>query len=257
MYNILHIEQSGFFSKLLEKIVKEKGHKYINVRDFNEARDVLNSQNVSLIISSLYANGGDIEEFVEAINKRFDIPIFVVTSEDMDDKRKDLVNIGISEYILKKDLEEEVRNYLDSIFRTDEYMRDLQEANIAIVEDNEFFIELEKEILRSRRIYNVDYYKDGKSLIDSGKKYDIYLIDIILKNEFGKDIIRKIRRSNIDSSIIAVTALDNNKALSKILDCGADDFITKPIDEELFIAKLKSNVRIYSLQKKLDKFIKN
>lgn len=90
-----------------------------------------------------------------------------------------------------------------------------------------------------------------------GKKYDIYLIDIILKNEFGKDIIRKIRRSNIDSSIIAVTALDNNKALSKILDCGADDFITKPIDEELFIAKLKSNVRIYSLQKKLDKFIKN
>ena len=53
MYNILHIEQSGFFSKLLEKIVKEKGHKYINVRDFNEARDVLNSQNVSLIISSL------------------------------------------------------------------------------------------------------------------------------------------------------------------------------------------------------------
>ena len=175
----------------------------------------------------------------------------------MDDKRKDLVNLGISEYILKKDLEEEVRNYLDSIFRTDEYMRDLQEANIAIVEDNEFFRELEKEILRSRRIYNVDYYKDGKSLIDSGKKYDIYLIDIILKNEFGKDIIRKIRRSNIDSSIIAVTALDNNKALSKILDCGADDFITKPIDEELFIAKLKSNVRIYSLQKKLDKFIKN
>ena len=82
-------------------------------------------------------------------------------------------------------------------------------------------------------------------------------MNIILKNEFGKDIIRKIRRSNIDSSIIAVTALDNNKALSKILDCGADDFITKPIDEELFIAKLKSNVRIYSLQKKLDKFIKN
>lgn len=88
----------------------------------------------------------------------------------MDDKRKDLVNLGISEYILKKDLEEEVRNYLDSIFRTDEYMRDLQEANIAIVEDNEFFRELEKEILRSRRIYNVDYYKDGKSLIDSGEK---------------------------------------------------------------------------------------
>ncbi|MDI9216445.1 response regulator, partial [Clostridium tertium] len=199
MYNILHVEQSSFFSKLVEKIVKEKGHKYINVNGFNEAREVLNSQNVSLIISSLYANGGDIEEFVGVVNKRFDIPIFIVTSEDMDDKRKDLVNLGISEYILKKDLEEEIRNYLDNIFRADEYMRDLQEANIAIVEDNEFFIEFEREILRSRKIYNVDYYKDGKSLIDSKKKYDIYLIDIILQNEFGKDLIRKIRRSNIDS----------------------------------------------------------
>lgn len=257
MCNILHIEQSSFFSKLVKKIIQEKGHNYINVKDFDEARGILNSQNVSLIISSLYAKGGNIEEFVEAVNERFDIPIFVVTSEDMDDKRKGLVNLGISEYILKKDLEEEIRKYLDNAFREDEYMKDLQEVNIAIVEDNDFFIELEKEILRNRKIYNVDYYKDGKSLIDSGKIYDIYLIDIILKNEFGKDIIRKIRRNNIDSSIIAVTALDNNKALSKILDSGADDFINKPIDEELFIAKLKSNIRIYNLQKKIDNLIKS
>lgn len=257
MYNILHIEQSNFFSKLLKKIVEEKGYTYINVKDFNEARTVLNSQNISLIISSIYAKGGNIEEFVEAVNKKLDIPILVVTSEDMDDQRKELINLGISEYIQKKDLEEEMKKYLENIFRVDEYMRDLQDANIAIVEDNEFFIELEREILRSRKIYNVDYYSDGKSLIDSGKKYDIYLIDIILKNEFGKDIIRKIRRNNLDSLIIAVTALDNNKALSKILDCGADDFIIKPIDEELFIAKLKSNIRVYNLKKKLDKATKN
>lgn len=253
MCNIVHIEQSSFFSKLVERIVLEKGYRYINVKDFCEAKEVVESQNVSLIITSLYSKCGSIEDFIKEINKKLDIPIFVVTSDDMGDTRKELINLGISEYILKKDLEEEIKKYLDTVFRADEYIKDLQEAAIAIVEDNDFFIDLEKEILKSRGIINVDYYKDGKSLIESGKKYDIYLIDIILKNEFGKDLIRKIRRNNIDASIIAVTALDSNKALSKILDSGADDFITKPIDEELFIAKLKSNIRIYNLQKKLDK----
>lgn len=257
MCNILHIEQSSFFSKLVEKNVEEKGHNYINVKDFHEAREVLGSQNICLIISSLYVKDGNIEDFVREVNNKFDIPIFVVTSEDMSDTRKDLINLGISEYILKKDLEDEIRKYLDNVFREDEYMKNLQEASIAIVEDNNFFIELERTILENRKICNVDYYEDGKSLIESGKKYDIYLIDIILKNEFGKDLIRKIRRNNIDSSIIAVTALDNNKALSKILDSGADDFITKPIDEELFIAKLKSNIRVYNLQKKLNELKKN
>lgn len=99
-------------------------------------------------------------------------------------------------------------------------------------------------------IQNVDYYNSGKELFNSNKKYDMYLIDMVLENEFGKTLIRQIRRNNINSSIIAVTVLDNNKTLSNILNCGADDIINKPLDEKLFIAKLKSNIRIYTLNKK-------
>lgn len=249
MRNILHIEQSSFFSTLVEKIVVEKGYRYINVSEFHEAKEILSNKSIDLLITSLYAKGGILEELIKYVNENYDIPVFIVTSDDLDDTRKDLINLGINEYILKKDLEDEVRKYIDNVFRTDEYMKDLQEAKIALVEDNDFFINLEKKILKDNGIFNVDYYKDGRSLLESGKKYDIYLIDIILKNEFGKDIIRNIRSNNIDSSIIAVTALDSNKALAKILDSGADDYITKPIDEELFISKLKSNIRIYTLQK--------
>ena len=252
MRNILHIEQSSFFSTLVGKIVEEKGYRYINASEFQEAKEVLSKENIDLLITSLYAKGGVLEELIEYVNETYDIPVFIVTSDDLDENRKDLINLGINEYILKKDLEDEVRKYLDTVFRTDEYMKDLREAKIALVEDNDFFIDLEKKILKDNNILNVDYYKDGKSLLESGEKYDIYLIDIILKNEFGKDIIRNIRRNNIDSSIIAVTAIDSNKALAKILDGGADDYITKPIDEELFISKLKSNIRIYNLQKKIN-----
>lgn len=254
MRNILHIEQSSFFSILIEKIVVEKGYRYINVSEFQEAKEILSKGNIDLLITSLYSKDGSLEELIEYVNETYDIPVFIVTSDDLDESRKDLINLGINEYILKKDLEDEVRKYIDTVFRTDEYMKDLQEAKIALVEDNDFFVDLEKKILKNNGILNVDYYKDGKSLLESGKTYDIYLIDIILKNEFGKDIIRNIRRNNIDASIIAVTALDSNKALAKILDSGADDYIIKPIDEELFISKLKSNSRIYNLQKQIRYF---
>jgi len=256
MSNILHIEQSSFFEKLLENIVLEKGYIYTNVKDVFKAREVLELKDIDLIITSLYSNNGEVEEFLKFVNRKYDIPVFVVTSDDVDDNRRDIINLGINEYILKKDLEVEIKKYLDTVFRTDEYMKNLQEANIAIVEDNDMYTKISKEILEKYNILNVDYYKDGQSILDSGKTYDLYLIDIILKNEFGKDLIRKIRRNNIDSSIIAVTALDNNKALANILDSGADDFITKPIDEELYIAKLKSNIRIYNMQKKINKLEK-
>jgi len=254
MSNVLHVEQSSFFEKLLEDIVSEKGYRYINVKGFDEAKDVLFNNKIDLIITSLYAKGGQLEDFLKFINKKYDIPVFVVTSDDVDDNIKSIINLGINEYIHKKDLEFELKKYLDTVFRTDEYIKDLQEANIALVEDNDMYTKISKNILNKNNILNVDYYKDGQTLLNSGKSYDLYLIDIILKNEFGKDLIRKIRRNNIDSSIVAVTALDNNKTLANILNSGADDIITKPIDEELFIAKLKSNIRVYSLQKELKKF---
>lgn len=256
MSNILHIEQSSFFEKLVEDIVLEKGYIYTNVKDVVKAKKVLERNNIDLIITSLYSNNGEVEEFLKFVNRKYDIPVFIVTSDDVDESRKDIINLGVNEYILKKDLEDEIKKYLDNVFRTDEYMKNLQEATIAIVEDNDMYTKISKEILEKYNILNVDYYKDGQSIIGSGKTYDLYLIDIILKNEFGKDLIRKIRRDNIDSSIIAVTALDNNKALANILDSGADDFITKPIDEELYIAKLKSNIRIYSMQKKINRLEK-
>lgn len=72
-----------------------------------------------------------------------------------------------------------------------------------------------------------------------------------MKNEFGKDLIRNLRINNIEAIIVAVTALDNAKTLASILDVGANDIISKPINENLFISKLKSNIRVYTLNKKI------
>ncbi|SHI89244.1 Response regulator receiver domain-containing protein [Clostridium cavendishii DSM 21758] len=258
MYNILHVEQSDFFCKMVKKIISDKGYAYIQTDSFNDALHILETEDINLIITSLYAKGGNVEDFIKCVNygDKKETPIFVVTSNTMDETKMNLIDLGISEYILKDEFEKEIESHMDAVFVENEYMENLKEANIAVVEDSTFETLIEKDIFRKYEIKNVDYYKSGKKLLEGEKKYDIYLIDIILKNEFGKDLIRTIRRNNINASIIAVTSLNNTKTVSSILNSGADDVIHKPIDENIFIAKLKSNIRVYTLNKRISKMIK-
>ncbi|WP_061320381.1 response regulator [Clostridium botulinum] len=258
MYTVLHIEQSDFFCKMVENILREKNYDYIATDSFNEAYNLINEYDIDLIITSLYGKGGDIEDFIKNIGymDSNEIPIFIVTSDNDHEKKKNLLNLGVFDYLLKDDLKEEITKHVDAVFQDDEYMKNLKEAKIAIIDDNSFDCTLEKDMLARYGIQNVDYYNSGKELFNSNKKYDMYLIDMVLENEFGKTLIRQIRRNNINSSIIAVTVLDNNKTLSNILNCGADDIINKPLDENLFISKLKSNIRIYTLNKKIKSILK-
>ena len=58
-----------------------------------------------------------------------------------------------------------------------------------------------------------------------------------------KNIIAELREKSDESLIFAVTSLNNPNLLADVIDSGADDIIIKPIEEKIFIAKLKSFVR--------------
>lgn len=87
------------------------------------------------------------------------------------------------------------------------------------------------------------YFESGTELAESKKIYDIYLVDLVLQDEFGKNIIAELREKSDESLIFAVTSLNNPNLLADVIDSGADDIIIKPIEEKIFIAKLKSFVR--------------
>ena len=252
MYTVLHIEQSEFFCKAAKEILESNDYQYIHTDNFNEAIGLIDEFDVDLVVTSLYAEGCTVEEFVATIKEKYpEKPIFVVTGDSMGEERKKLIDLGIKEYIFKEEFKEEFIKYVNMAFAEDQYTKGLQEAKIAIVEDSHLEMLFTKHILSKYNLKNIDYFKTGSELIKKNKKYDIYLIDIVLKDEFGKDIIRKLRRDNIDSTIIAVTGLHNPKVQAEILDSGANDIIVKPLEEDLFISKLKTYIRFYTLNKKL------
>lgn len=116
-------------------------------------------------------------------------------------------------------------------------------ANILIVEDEEAiarFVELE---LRHEG-YAVGKAGDGRMGLElalSGS-YDLVLLDIMLPELSGLEVIRRLRRES-SVPVIMLTARDTVMDKVSGLDMGADDYITKPFAIEELLARIRTALR--------------
>lgn len=112
-------------------------------------------------------------------------------------------------------------------------------AKILLVEDEAKiarFLELEL----SHEGHQVDKAADGRSGVDMalGTEYDLILLDIMLPQLNGLEVLRRVRREK-DTPVIMLTARD--AVMDKVagLDAGADDYITKPFAIEELLARVR------------------
>ena len=78
------------------------------------------------------------------------------------------------------------------------------------------------------------------SLID--KQHSIFLIDIVMKKVSGIKMVQKIREYYPTSVIIVVSSVSDNRIITTALSKGANDFILKPFNPDIFLAKIFARV---------------
>lgn len=110
---------------------------------------------------------------------------------------------------------------------------------ILIIEDEEKiarFIELEL----SHEGYDIYKAHDGRKGLDMAENgsYDLVLLDIMLPELSGLEVLRRIRRHS-DVPVIMLTARDQISDKVSGLDMGADDYITKPFAIEELLARIR------------------
>lgn len=112
-------------------------------------------------------------------------------------------------------------------------------AKILIVEDEPKiarFIELEL----THEGYEVDKVDNGRAAVVTAlsASYDLVLLDIVLPQLNGMEVLRRIRKER-DVPVILLTARD--AVMDKVagLDAGADDYITKPFAVEELLARIR------------------
>ncbi len=116
--------------------------------------------------------------------------------------------------------------------------------NVLLVEDEENISKPLCKMLEKNNIH-ADAVYDGLSGYIQGRKsaYDVIVLDIMLPEMNGLEVLRKLRFEKVYTPILLLTAKDSTDDKVKGLELGADDYLTKPFDINEFIARVKALAR--------------
>ena len=119
-------------------------------------------------------------------------------------------------------------------------------ALIYIVEDDENILEIEEIALRNAN-YQVCGFSSARDMYEklSKIKPDLFLLDIMLPDEDGNQILRNLRKNPETARIpaIMVTAKSSEIDLIKAFDEGSDDYIKKPFSIMELTSRVKAVLR--------------
>ncbi len=112
---------------------------------------------------------------------------------------------------------------------------------ILIVEDDSNFGNILKEYL-SLNDYNITLAKNGIEGFEKFKKedYDLCILDVMMPYKDGFTLAKEIREVNEIVPIFFLSAKHLKEDVLKGFKLGADDYLTKPFDSEVLLAKIKA-----------------
>ncbi|MCD8874700.1 response regulator transcription factor [Mammaliicoccus sciuri] len=115
---------------------------------------------------------------------------------------------------------------------------------ILVVEDDEKIarvIQLELEYAN----YKIDIAHTGKSALErlENENFDLILLDVMIPELNGLEVLRRVREQNQDVKIIMLTARDAVMDKVSGLDSGANDYMTKPFEIEELLARIRVHLK--------------
>ncbi len=120
-------------------------------------------------------------------------------------------------------------------------------ARILVVDDVEANVRL-LEAKLTLEYYDVLTCQDGATALKlaASEQPDIILLDVMMPGMDGFETSRRLKADPTTSHIpiVLVTALDGREDRIKGLDAGADDFVTKPLDDIVLFARVRSLTRL-------------
>ncbi len=127
-------------------------------------------------------------------------------------------------------------------------------ALILIADDNEDNLAILEARLASQG-YALVLARDGQEALDQAlaHKPDVILLDVMMPKLDGFEVCRRLKADAAlpFMPIILVTAKANTSDVIEGFNAGADDYLTKPVDQAALMARLRSILRIKSLQDKV------
>jgi len=112
---------------------------------------------------------------------------------------------------------------------------------ILLIEDEKYIAEAVEQILKKNN-YTVDLAFDGEYGLDCALtgSYDIIVLDIMLPKLNGIEVLKRMRKEEIQTPVLLLTARGQTSDKVLGLDSGADDYMPKPFEMDELLARLRA-----------------
>lgn len=130
-------------------------------------------------------------------------------------------------------------------------------SSILIVDDDENNIFLIRCFLEKEKftVFEAASGLKALKLINEGPHPDLIILDIMMPEMDGYEVCQALKAKDATSHIpvIMLTARNTTEDMVKGLNCGASDYITKPVNFEELTARIRTHLRIKQLERELIK----
>ena len=112
-----------------------------------------------------------------------------------------------------------------------------------LIVDEESLVNKFLESRLKREGFSVVFATDGQQalILIKDQKYDLILVDLMIPNVAGRELIMEIQRNPLNSQtpIMVLTSLSSDELIVDVLASGVKDYIMKPFSVNVIVAKLK------------------
>ena len=115
---------------------------------------------------------------------------------------------------------------------------------VLIADDEVKLADALAELFKQNKIL-ADVVYDGEDGLFYAKNgdYDVVILDVMMPHMNGYEVVQRLRQNKNNVPVIMLTAKEEVSARVKGLDCGADDYLTKPFATEELLARVRALAR--------------
>lgn len=248
-HNILVVDDSRLVTSSIKDLLEENSlYNCITAASLKETAEALLKYKGKFDVAILDLNlpdslNGDIVDFVS----KFNIPVIVLTGSDI--TLEELNNTKIVDYVIKD-------GTYSFQYAVNVALRIINNKNIKVllVDDSKVYLKTIKDLLVK---YNLEVFtalngQEALDILQVHQDIKVVLTDYEMPIMDGLQLTRKLRKHySKDEMSIIVSSSVNDKAASKFLKYGANDFLYKGFSHEEFYARLNSNLEILELFQKV------
>ncbi len=244
--NGVKIETSDMNNKL-----NRYGLEVMQFKSSLEAIPYLNVEYVKMVIFNIHDadNLDEVRASISEVNKKAGglIPIVLMTDNDNPWFRQAYIDLTFVHYIQFTHDANVLKKNFETLLTEIEYRDQMRSLKFAVLDDDKLQLHALHQLFERNGVRNVHYFNHPDEFERVDEAFDIYLVDLIMPGKSGEEVIFEIHKEFPDAMVLAVSSLEKTDVIARVLSLGANDYIVKPYNETIFMAKILSSARLKAL----------